>query len=261
MQKCKHMVQMVTGTSHLVLMKNHNKLNSIKVVNCTYHSTYTVQIHHHTAKVAETHRRTSPVYYENLRNWYCHSYVFKTFHSPDPVAINVSNSFFTGNRARLIILIHPSEPIWVYRTRSSSQITNMTHACRRGRVEERHRATRLLWLEHWKHWNVPKGSIKNVQRTEIHFYVCDSISMQMRNRNRNMTAELCGGNWEKSAVQAEKNVYIQLSKQDDTICATLLLIRSVSLSAPYTAKHGLQDIYRCVFAWEFMYKHEHKEHF
>lgn len=176
-----------------------------------------------------------------------HSSVCKTFHSPDPVEINASNSFFTGNRARLIILNHPSETIWVYRTRSSSQITNMTHAHRRGRVEGRHRATRLLWLKHWKRSKCAERIYKkcamnrnpllrlwlNQHANEKQKQKDDSRAS--RRKLRKLTANNAG--WEKS---------IHLSKQDDAIRATLLLNRSVPLSAPYTEKHGLQGICWCV---------------
>lgn len=181
MWRCKHMVLMVKEAK--------------EVVNCTYHSTLDPSSLNKDCWDAQQEDITWFLWKpEKQPSAVIHTF-FKTFHSPGPVVIQASYSFFTGNGAQLIILIHLSETIWVYRTGSSSQIVNMTHAYRKGRVEERHRATRLLWLEHWKHWNVPKGSRKkNVQWNP--FYVCDSISMQMRNRNINMTAELSRGNWE-----------------------------------------------------------------
>lgn len=58
--------------------------------------------------------------------WCCHPDQGISLTRPCCKTTEVSDSFFTSNGARLIILIHPSETIWVYRTGSSSQSINIS---------------------------------------------------------------------------------------------------------------------------------------
>lgn len=82
----------------------------------------------------------------------------------------VSCSFLTGSRARLIILIHPSETIWVLRTGSSRQIINISPSVPTGE-EELRRGTGQ------KAENGPIRSGRNMQETEKSLCAFDSICM------------------------------------------------------------------------------------
>lgn len=136
--------------------------------------------------------------------------------------IEVSNSFFTRNRAWLIILIHASKTIWIYKTRSSSKINNISPSVPTG-VEELDKYTG----QNWKHWNVQIGSRKNMCNN--HLSVFDSISMQMRNRHLTWQLSIAEETEKYNSMQprlaVKKRQYVSSNSSNKTIQSTL----------PYTA--------------------------
>lgn len=140
----------------------------------------------------------------------------------------ISHSFFKGNRAWFIILIHPSEHIWVYRTASSSQIINISLSVSKG-GEELDKDRGQLCYCGGSIENAALHKMCNKQKSNclVCFWCFWIISMQIRNRHINTTTKHCRGNREYNIQQSRLKSLcsIQQPKRQNKIHVTLLLIR------------------------------------